>query len=868
MINFVNVIEKYEMVISYIPDVINSKHEIRDEIFKIFKDEKNKHELYLDSIQWENVKLNKAIDNVKMIMRYFNTLTDKSLENMLKGKSINKFFNDVCQYYTLPELNIANIVPNNKFTENLFLYLNELVEGNIIQDMNLKGIYDWQLSNYVIAIYPTIKQIFIDNFPNCNALKSIIKVCRQLPSSVIPKFESIDEIISFFQILVKLTPWYLEKNITIQCNDFKTLQILSELSIEFESSDSTALNLFLSKVGRLGFSIEKVREIYQNKKSIFIEDVINLKGHYFAELTEIETSRYIQNNISLTEIVYGKKSYKVMVSVNEYLKGLSGYYFSSQEEKLKNEDRLFRFFARIKNIKGAINFFEKAVLNSNEDLKNMIMFSPLYSEFVIKNVSINNLNDKTFKKMVDMGYYEWSSLYPRLDKEDLPSKITPEEYFVYRDLNTFCKQIYKLLILNDTKVDVRLRAIQSITSVNVDLLKELLIPLFGNEEDFKSIFIQKASVLFKNTQSIHFANKYPSMDTTYAFLCFVLETISENFAECQSNGDVKVMLYAMSTVETFKQMSLEEAKTYFYENHNDMNEARIFLDLSDSFYIEHRESIANFVLNGNFNIVKTHYNNTIQNNYISNIKLLAKAEIAGRLKEIRLSKQGLERELNTTINNSIYDTWKNDMVINHNKKDRVVYENSNFQDFMLYGVYPQDSCMNYVDGEYAHCMLSIFDSNKKLLYIKQRGVIIGRAILRFTKYTTDSNKAIDNLESKLDGLQFNDVDGVHVSEKINHISAVFLERLYTSVDNNLEGEIKELMVDLALQKAKDMGVKLITSKDYEDVLMSKSTNTEDLYVYISKSKNGNQYLDSLDGYAQENKGGSFVSVTLPLVDFN
>ncbi|MBG9730766.1 hypothetical protein ABD87_14805 [Lysinibacillus sphaericus] len=866
MINFVNVIEKYEMVKSYIPDVMYSKHDIREDILKIFKDDKNTHELYLESSQWEKVKLNNAIEDVKMVMQYLNTLSNMSLENMLQGKSIYKFFCEVCDYYSITEFNIANIVPNNKFTQNLFLYLNDLIERNIIRDFNLKDIYDWQLSNYVVALYPTIKQIF-EEYSNYNALETIIKVSRELPSSVIPTFENEHDIISFFQSVAKLTPWYFEKDIMIHCDDYRTMQILSELSIEFERFDATALNLFLSKVKSLGFSIDKVREIYQIKRSRFIDDVIQLKGQYLAELPENEISRYLQYNIDLTEIVYGKKSYKVMESVQDYLKGFNMYY-SNEEEKLKGENRLFRFFARIKNTKGAINFFEKAIQNNNADLKNMGRFSPLYSEFVIKNVSINNLNDNTFKKMVDMGYYQWSSLYPRLDKKDLPSKITPEEYFVYRDLNEFCQQIYDNLIIKDSKVDVRLRTIQSIASVNVDLLKEHLNKI--DSENFTSIFMQNASILLNNTQSIHFANKFPSMDKTYAFLCFVLETISENFAECQTNGDVQVMLYAMNTLEEFKEMTLEEAKIHYYKNHHDMNEAQKFLGLSDLFYSEHRESLANFVLNGNFKIVKTHYANTNANKNIANVKLLAKAEIAGKLKEIRLSKQGLEKELNTSINNTTYDAWEKDMVKNHDK-NRLVYENSNFQDFMLYGVYPVDSCMHYEDGEYSHCMLSIFDSNKKLLYVKQKGVIVGRAILRFTKYTTNRNEAVDNnLNSELDGLQFNDVDGVHDTETINHKSAIFLERLYTSVDDNSEKEIKALLVELATQKAKDMGVELITSTDYEDILFSENTNVDrkKLYVYISKSKNGNQYLDSLDGYSTENKGGSFVSVTLPLVKFN
>ena len=49
------------------------------------------------------------------------------------------------------------------------------------------------------------------------------------------------------------------------------------------------------------------------------------------------------------------------------------------------------------------------------------------------------------------------------------------------------------------------------------------------------------------------------------------------------------------------------------------------------------------------------------------------------------------------------------------------------------GEAPYSTCLSYVDGQYQECLLSSFDSNKKILLAKKNGKVIGRAVIRLTK---------------------------------------------------------------------------------------------------------------------------------------
>ena len=79
---------------------------------------------------------------------------------------------------------------------------------------------------------------------------------------------------------------------------------------------------------------------------------------------------------------------------------------------------------------------------------------------------------------------------------------------------------------------------------------------------------------------------------------------------------------------------------------------------------------------------------------------------------------------------------------------------------------------------------------------------------------------------------------------------LFLERYYQS--GLSEQEIRKavnLTAMLVKEKAEKLGARLVLSSSYKNVLENKNYVLTNFYMYISASKNGSQYLDSLGGAA-------------------
>ena len=82
---------------------------------------------------------------------------------------------------------------------------------------------------------------------------------------------------------------------------------------------------------------------------------------------------------------------------------------------------------------------------------------------------------------------------------------------------------------------------------------------------------------------------------------------------------------------------------------------------------------------------------------------------------------------------------------------------------------------------------------------------------------------------------------------------LFLERPYISgVGPALEQRVKQMFVELACRKADEMNVTPVLNVSYQDSCKTDFARTR-YDIYISASKAGKQYLDSLDGEASVTK---------------
>lgn len=226
---------------------------------------------------------------------------------------------------------------------------------------------------------------------------------------------------------------------------------------------------------------------------------------------------------------------------------------------------------------------------------------------------------------------------------------------------------------------------------------------------------------------------------------------------------------------------------------------------------------------------------------VENVLLIAKATIYGLLDEVKY--KDLHKEIGYAITPEQENTWKENITLVDGKVKTGEY--TDFVSCMNIGVLPERTCMNYRDGAYNECLLSTFDANKKVIYVTEEDEIIGRAILRLTKLSDEGDK----------NLHFEDVAEDTPENKENLV--VFLERCYK---NGFSGKkaamIYRKLYDLAKRKAELLGAGLVLADDYKTVAELNGLAKKCSYIYVSESKNGKQYLDSLGGNCES--GGYYV----------
>ena len=105
------------------------------------------------------------------------------------------------------------------------------------------------------------------------------------------------------------------------------------------------------------------------------------------------------------------------------------------------------------------------------------------------------------------------------------------------------------------------------------------------------------------------------------------------------------------------------------------------------------------------------------------------------------------------------------------------------------------------------------------------------------------------------------LDSEREKPQSNEQLTLFLERPYSSgIDREKLNAVKDLLIKFVLRKADVLGAVLVLSVDYHGVHSEGFTYTK-YDIYISRTKAGAQYLDSLGGEATVDTEGSYQSNT-------
>ncbi len=189
-----------------------------------------------------------------------------------------------------------------------------------------------------------------------------------------------------------------------------------------------------------------------------------------------------------------------------------------------------------------------------------------------------------------------------------------------------------------------------------------------------------------------------------------------------------------------------------------------------------------------------------------------------------------------------------------------VWEEDRLLPVMKMGEVPSRTCLSYVDGVYNRCLLASHDSNKKVLYVSWNGNIVMRAAIRLTKgMYGDANRKSSHMQPQLEFVDLTQKETTDNAPEINskELLVLFLERHYESgLPQSMVGETMDMIFRLMKRKAAQLGAYLVMSMGYK-TWQPKEMACSDFSMYISKSKAGEQYLDSLNGSNTVEKEGSY-----------
>ena len=292
--------------------------------------------------------------------------------------------------------------------------------------------------------------------------------------------------------------------------------------------------------------------------------------------------------------------------------------------------------------------------------------------------------------------------------------------------------------------------------------------------------------------------------------------------------------------------NIEEIDTYW-------KQLVTVMDFNEDFISEHSKTIKEFLLNNGAELALTYYRNCENNKQKNSYRLIVKAQLMGEFHKLKYYTDDLQKEINQDLSQIQVKNW-----MANSKIDNGIIEVGEYDDFfstMMLGVVPQRTCLSYKDGMYNRCLLACFDSNKKVLYAKINGRVVARAMIRLTKGKYNNEERTETSLAFID-LEDIPIDKPKVSTKEEYLT-LFLERPYIAgITDKEEKQVKELFIKLLEKKATDMNAILVLSSRYSNIESENYVVTK-YYMYISKSKAGCQYLDSLNGSAGISDEGQY-----------
>lgn len=482
------------------------------------------------------------------------------------------------------------------------------------------------------------------------------------------------------------------------------------------------------------------------------------------------------------------------------------------------------------------NRFLKLIEESYDFFENMSKLSILFKrEFYAKLINLNTLTAKDLKDCARMTDRYWS-----LDDLEHETYTFAEIKALY-GLSQQYIQLYDKLTVQ--RVDDRLIILKQLTKRNLlaedldendisKLAEKLSVkPLYTwMKEDFSHIGELKAPEVIQ--------------------LLLVYDELVGLIPQMKTPSDVILAIRVKDSIYGYDDLkSLKNNMAKIDPSWSSLVRAMGF---SDEFLQENAENIVRFICRNGAQIALTYYHQ-LSNGKREAFNRIVKAELMGRFDSLKYFEDDLRREISYPVNDTLKSTWAQNLEAA--KGSVYVKECDDFFSTMLLGTMPQRTCLSYIDGAHNNCLLSGFDTNKKLLYAYEDGKVVGRAIIRLTKgrYSNPGESFDGENEASLSFVDVENIDatstGVQKIHPTKEYLVLFLERPYVAgVSPAISAQIHSQFIELMEEKASLMGGTLVLSSDYNCSKRPGYVHTS-FNLYISQSKAGAQYLDSLSGSA-------------------
>ena len=568
--------------------------------------------------------------------------------------------------------------------------------------------------------------------------------------------------------------------------------------------------------------LEKLRIVTRYIEKENLTDGLNLwlwNEALYEDLCKLE--RAFTDGAELAEVFYSKVSY-----VNTlYQNPLSKISLSSLSVE-KSELLLYAITQKKKAFLNLIN--EEPELFYDLPNASMLLKKEMYQEYI----NLNTLNRKNLKDSADL-----------ILSNDRFELLAKREH-TFEELKLLCTAKEALIRLYEQltcKCDERLMVLR-------ELIKRECVPY----SFWKGQIEPLAAALSEKPLSRWIREDFRNIsDLSYGTALWLL-VYREQLKGMEKEITMEQQaLYLLKDLALVKECdSLSELKEKLILGDVSWRLLKEKLSFSEEFVQNNAARIGNFLFVGGAEIMETFLER--QPSKIEEIRRLVTAELLGKFDELKYPSGDLMREIDFEVSEEAEKEWKIDRTFT--SKNLVLKEETGLLPVMQIGEVPSYSCLSYRSGLNSDCLLSCFDSNKKFFFIRKNGQVVFRAMIRLTK----GSYVGDRMRKKI---QFADLSGAgKPKEEEGEESVLFLERYY---EKNLTNEEMDQAVYLvfvaAKEKAKKLGARLVLSCYYQDDVKTKEYIKSNYYLYISKSKNGSQYLDSLYGEASVSDSGDYSS---------